>query len=494
MPFDLIQLINQIKSFLKLEKGTFLSLFVLLIVAFLTYNLLFGMVVKYYPKADFTEGYIIVAIILFFVWLSSTFIKNDKNKVNIGLALFDIVDLDPKNPHNSDVKYNIAEELSHYIYARLTRGSYAYEFSKMVNVVKLPPRYKFNRDSEKTSGFNSKFELVLSGQLFFQENGMFIDPQLIFIAELKDQTFNFFRESFSKDNRFTFKPDGSVNLAFDKLIHEIFYIGVTYQFVKLSHKGKCVEAEELSNRLLKEINALYESEDQSVNIGDKDFAYIEAIILLYKAKNLHKYGNQLLFDHERADEARSMYEKAAQYLLDRSDVLKRVLTEESEVVDKEARDLSYIYSIGLLSKESAEEKGEHLLKKLEKDFQDKNNYKLAQAVFAEKREHIDEALKKYTAIIKVDPNNKYALRRISSIYFKKKDLINAYKYSKGLAAITLKHVYNEDIYDLRFIMRLAKVCFSQKDFGGYIYYATRIPYFWIMNKFSQNDKTLVAWN
>jgi hypothetical protein len=431
---------------------------------------------------------------MFFVWFSSTVIKSDKNKVNIGLALFDIVDLDPKNAHNSDVKYNIADELSHYIYARLTRGSYAYEFAKIVNVVKLPPRYKFSRDSDRNNSFNSRFELILSGQIFFQENGMFIDPQLIFIAELKDQTFDFFRESFSRDNRFSFKPDGSTNLTFDKLIHEIFYIGVTYQFVKLSHKGKYIEAEELSTKLLDEINELYKSSDQSVNLGDKDFTYIEAIILLYKAKNLHKYGNHLLFDHETSEEARKMFEKAAKYLLDRSEVLKRVLTEESKIIDKEAADHSYIYSIGLLSKESTAEKGELLLKNLEKKFQDKNNYKLAQAIFAERKDHTDEALKKYLAIFKDDQTNKYALRRLSSIYFKKNDLKNAYKYSIDLANITLKHVYNEDLFDLRFISRLANVCFRQMDIKNFIYYSLKFPYFWLRNKITEKDKTLVAWN
>jgi hypothetical protein len=492
MPFDLIQIINQIRNFLRIEKGTLLSLIVLLVVSFLTYNLLFTVVVKYYPKADFSIGYGIVAALMFIIWISTTIVKSDRKRVNIGLSLFDIVDLDPKNSHNSDVKYNIAEELSHYIYARLTRGSYAYEFSSTVNVVKLPPRYKFNRDSNKSSLFGNQFDLILAGQLFFQENGMFIDPQLIFIEELKDQTFDFFRESFSRDNRFVFKPDGSVNLTFDKLIHEIFYIGVTYQFVKLCHKSKFLKAEELSNRLLVEIDELYKSTDQSVNIGDKDFAYIEAIILLYKAKNLHKYGNKLMFDNGNSEEAKKMFEKAAEYMIRRSEVLKRVISEESKIIDKEAADHAYIYSIGLLSKESAEEKGTEMLKRLEKSFQDKSNYKLAQAIFAERKEHVDTALKKYMTIIEEDPTNKYVLRRLSSIYFKNKNTKLAYKYSMELAQITLRHVYDEDLYDLRFILRLAQICLKSSDFKSYFYYILRIPYFWIKNSFTMKEKTLVA--
>ncbi len=467
MPFDILVIIDEIKRFYRSEKGTVLSLLVLLFVETILYNYAFSIfyshIVYVDPKAppdgNFLRFYLIIIGITILAWVFDRHIFTSKNKTNIGISQFDLVDINMKSVLPGEARITIREELNQYIYSHLIHDNRYVNIGEYINAIVLPPRYAIDRYHTYSPRRFQFLDFLITGTLYNEANALVIHPQFIFVHELPILLFDEIKEHLAKKTKFEFYVDGRPNHGLNKVLHEVTYIGLIYTAAKFVHKKNYPAADKLINEVLHNLDMLYKSDDESVQFGDLDFMKIEEMLYFIKAKNLHHYGNYLFIERGKIQESKEKFKEAADVLVKRSEILNKII-EKDERIDKNAIDHSYIYAIGMLAKEKDEEKGKLLLKEIKEKVKHKDNYLLAEALFAERTDHEKTALGLYKDVLKESPENKFILRRLISIYFKKKQMLQCYKTITKLYTITKKEMYDEDFYDLKVCYRYILASFA----------------------------------
>ncbi len=454
MPFDILLLIDQIRKFLKSEKGTIVSLLAIIFIELIIYNFLYNLLIKYVPTLEFLKIFELVMLLTVVLWWLSRRIPTSKTKTNIGISRFDIINIDIRNTLTGEARFNLAEELDLYIYNRLLLDNRRLDLRKYLNIVVLPPRFAIDRNNKYNFRKFRFLDFVVTGVVYFENEKLYITPNFIFVYDLPTLLFKQIKDKLITDKKILFNLDGSANLEFDKLLHGMTYIGFLYTCVKQAHRRQFEKADEFADEIIDNLKKLYDSDDQSVNHGDINFLKIEALLYFIKAKNLHKYGNHLLFDKSDVEGAKKMYHEAATTLLHRIEVLKKLKELHNETVDDEIVDHSYVYAIGLLAKEKNREQGGELLASLNQNVKNESNAMLAEALYAERMNEPDQALPKYQKIVEKNPKNVYALRRLVSIYFLKGRYKECISSGKQLRVLTHRQVYDVEFYDTRVIFRI----------------------------------------
>lgn len=449
MPFDILVIIDEIKKFYRSEKGTFLSLVVLIFVETVLYNYAFSLFSTHLPfKPNFVEYYLILILVSIFIWIFDRHIYINHKKTNIGISQFDLVDINLKDTLPGEVRFTIREELNQYIYARLTGDNRYIDVQRYLQVIILPARFAIDR-FHHFSSFKYRFlDFLVYGVIYNEKDNLNMQPHFVFIHDLPLPLFKRMKEHLAQKTQFAFFTDGRPNLSLDKLLHEITYIGLLYTAIKYAHKRLYLQADQLIQDTLSSLNTLYKSDDQSVNFGDLDFLKLEEMLYFIKAKNLHKYANMLFLHKDDIEKAKKYYEQAADILLKRASILKQLQNQDPLTTSHEL-DHSYIYAIGLLAKENDEEKGKKLLDKIRLKFSKSSNRMLAEALFAERLHHTQAALKLYEKALSQSKQNQYILRRLSSIFFKQGRYKKCYDTITQLYTITKKEVYDDSFFDIR---------------------------------------------
>jgi hypothetical protein len=143
------------------------------------------------------------------------------------------------------------------------------------------------------------------------------------------------------------------NKEFDKYLYEMTFISSIYYSFELINQQSYKSAEALLLQIIATLQKVYDDTSiTSVMKGDDDFELIEILMYDSIARLYYDWSQDVLSNFDYANQANTLLEKAASYMTQQLNLIKKHLKKaEFTTIGEELKlQAEYIYQLGELSK------------------------------------------------------------------------------------------------------------------------------------------------
>lgn len=459
---NILDLLNQLKSFINQEKGSRFSLIIYLLLGI-------ALVDRYLPHINDNIAWfninpllamLVVCIILTIFWRTTRRIVKAKDKVNVGISQMDILNISTSDKLDAEQKLQISSEVTNYIYNRLSHMKQSLKLDKHLNFLRVPLRIKIDYANSEKETKKLGLDLEIWGTIRYDDNKLYINTK---ISPYKNITSFFFKKLIDDLNAYPeldFDFSSPVNLEFDKFIHEITYISLIYRSLELINNFEYADAEQVLLHGIHKLNKLYDNkDDQSVNRWDKEVSKIEMLMYFILSKNYLNWSNSLLVNFDYKNKANDKLEKCSDAIDNQIEIIKKYIKDEAFQEESEKREVenAYLNAMSKLSKTKNKSVIKKQLDSMSETIKDENKHDMVRALIESRFQNLKDAKKHYEKILKDNPKNRVVLRWLGLIEYDLGNLKKAENYFLKLYNISPFYIFNHQLYDLKVQRRLRQI-------------------------------------
>jgi tetratricopeptide (TPR) repeat protein len=479
--FDVLSLITQLKSFVKEEKGTPLSLLVMLSVAFFTSSAIFSSLSKTDLEVPFSRIFAFFAILVVVLWIKSRWLGISRRRTNIAIAHMEVSNVDPKDQLTSEQKIRISEEIMLFIYSSLQNQRQALNLKKYLDFSQLPRRIKVSYHNNDTVAYHLKTEVLIWGLLRYSGGKIWFTPKYEFSKSLNSELFQKLTRDIQSGSEVEYKLGEDENLGMRRIMHLVTYIGLIFHALKLQNQQKYAAAKELIDHAIESLDELYDSSDHSVERGDQEILLVESQLYYVKAKVLHNWAQAKLQNFDATNQAQDLLTEAGRALERKGDIIQKYFKSDLKS-SATVLEHSYMYALSLMAEANDDDEIKKILAKLQKMKVDPSQIRFVKKLLSVRFKDKAHATKVYEEVLEEDPDNIVALRALGFELALSGNWRRAHHLLGQLEQMTTRHIFHDELYDTKLQLVLAQTALHRGRLDDLVKHLSRYGRFKAYNR------------
>lgn len=447
MHLDFVGLYQNLKTIASEEKGSVVTLIVMLFVVLLGLTEVAPVLLPAgyeWLQIYLTYGTLALTAL---AWVRTRRIRIDHSKITIGIAPLNVIDRNLKSPLAGENANAISTQCVANILSALNFYKNHLYIQNWLQYVPLPRRMKVTAENAHTLVQKLKIDILIYGDIHYDDGKVYLAPRFEFY---KKPTENAFMRFFDKMNDLTL-----FELKFQErydevsiLMHYISYIALLFRGIHFTYEKDFTEADKIFTSAL----GFIESEPPSRTLED-----IKLAIVFAKGKNFHLWGNHLLHKGKQ-EQALTQYEAAEKIFFGRAKEILKQMKKRKDFDTVDVLDCSYLYGVHMLVKEGKLTQARMKLLEIETKYKEKEAKQKVELADAEivAMEDIDAAKKVFAKLAK---ENEYCAvegsRKLGHIAYEQDEWELAVQKLRDKLSKNPFRMYEPEMYDVRSRTELA---------------------------------------